>query len=306
MKIAVSGSTGLVGSALVPVLRLAGHEVHPMVRARARDAQIAWSWVEKRIDAESLGEMDAVVHLAGESIAEGRWTADKKRRIKDSRVEGTLLIARALAESKPRPSEDGPPSALVCASAIGFYGERGAEPLDESSPPGEGFLAEVCRAWEAAAEPARQAGFRVVHLRFGVILSPDGGALKAMLLPFHLGLGGVVGSGEQFWSWIALEDAVGAIVHALGKERLTGPVNVVAPRAATNRVFTKTLGRVLRRPTLVPLPAPVARLVFGQKADELLLCSAKVEPGRLIETGYAFRHVELESGLRSALGRPSA
>ncbi len=298
MKVLVSGSSGLIGSALLPFLTARDHTVHRLVRsARPSQVDVAWDPSAARIDATRLSGIDAAVHLAGESIAGGRWTAQRKARIRDSRVEGTRLLAEALGQSPQ------PPKVLVCASAVGFYGDRGSEQVDEESASGEGFLAEVCREWEAAAAPAAARGIRVVHLRIGVVLSAAGGALATMLTPFRLGLGGVVGSGDQYMSWIALDDVVGAIYHALITQALSGPVNAVAPTPVTNREFTKTLGRVLSRPTLLPIPAFAARLAFGEMADELLLSSTRVAPTKLQATGYRFRFPELEGALRHLLGK---
>jgi uncharacterized protein len=297
MKILVTGSRGLVGSGLVPFLTGAGHEVVRLVRRAAGTpgTDPAWDPEEARLDASPLEGFDEVVHLAGENIAAGRWSAQKKRRIRRSRVEATRLLSEALAGLAH------PPRSLVCASAIGYYGDRGGEVLREESPPGRDFLSEVCQAWEAASEPAVRKGIRVVALRFGVILSPAGGALARMLLPFRLGAGGVVGRGNQFMSWISLDDAVGALHHALIMESLKGPVNAVAPKPVTNREFTRLLGAAVRRPTLLPMPAFLARLVLGEMADALLLSSTRVEPARLLATGYRFRHPDLETALREIL-----
>lgn len=295
MRIAVSGSSGLVGSALITALHDAGQDVVPLVRAGGSGTDgIPWD-VAAGPDPEAMEGVGAMVHLAGENIADGRWSQARKRRIRDSRVDGTRGIAAALARMQA------PPGVLVCASAIGFYGDRGEEVLREDSAPGDGFLPEVCQAWEGAADPAREAGIRVVHLRFGIILSTDGGALAKMLFPFRMGLGGKVGSGDQYMSWITLDDAVGAILHALQTEGLDGPVNAVAPAPVTNLEFTKALGRALSRPTLFPLPGFAARLVFGEMADELLLASTRVDPARLRDTGYTFRHPDLEPALRHLL-----
>jgi uncharacterized protein (TIGR01777 family) len=234
------------------------------------------------------------VHLAGENIAE-RWTPAKKVQIRDSRVKGTELLSKTLA------GLSSPPAVLVSASAVGYYGDRGEEPLTDDSAPGRGFLAEVCQAWEAATEPARERGIRVVRLRLGVVLSAAGGALAKMLPPFRLGLGGRLGSGRQYVSWIALGDVVGSIQHAIVTGGLQGATNAVAPRAVTNQEFTKTLGKVLARPTAIPLPAFAARLMFGEMADELLLASARVQPAKLLASGYQFRHPELEAALRHLL-----
>jgi uncharacterized protein (TIGR01777 family) len=298
MKIAVTGTGGLVGNALVPLLSTGGHDVSRLVRRSPQGASEArWDPGTGELDAAALSGVGAVVHLAGENIASRRWSTAQKKRIRDSRVDATRRLCEALARPEILPRT------LVCASAVGFYGDRGDEVLDESSPKGTGFLADVCEEWERATEPAREAGIRVVQLRFGMILSPAGGALAKMLLPFKLGAGGVMGSGEQYWSWIAIDDAAGAIVHALGTESLSGPVNAVSPEEATCRTFTRTLGRVLRRPTIVPMPATAARLAFGEMANELLLASARVRPAALESTGYQFRHPELEGALRHLLGR---
>jgi uncharacterized protein len=301
MNVLVTGSSGLVGSVLVPSLASGGNRVIRLVRSKAGvdEGQALWDPEAGTIDAASLEGVDAVVHLAGESIASGRWTAKQKARIRESRVKGTQLLAETLAGLGQRPK------VLVSASAVGYYGDRGDEVLREESPSGSGFLAEVCRQWEAAAAPAAQAGIRVVNLRFAMILSPSGGALQRLLLPFRLGVGGRLGGGQQFMSWVALDDVVGAILHALTAEELVGPANAVSPGAVTNREFTRALGRVLRRPTVFPLPAFAARLAFGQMADELLLASQRVEPARLLASGYQFRFPELEGALRHLLGKSS-
>jgi len=301
--VAVTGASGLVGSALVTGLTSAGHRVVRVVRG-AGAASVAgqrlarWDPESGALEPSALAGADAVVHLAGESVAGGRWTEAKKRRIRSSRVD----VTRRLAEALPRLER--PPRLLVSASAVGYYGDRGSEILREDSAPGPGFLAEVCREWEAATDPAARAGIRVVRLRIGMVLSRRGGALGAMLTPFRLGAGGPVGSGVQWVSWIAIDDLVGAILHALATESLAGPVNAVAPEPVTNRELARTLGRVLRRPALLPLPAVAARLLFGQMADELLLASARVEPARLRASGFTFRHARLEDALRHELGRP--
>lgn len=299
MKVLLSGSSGLVGSALVPFLTDAGHQVIRLVRSQPRleGAEIRWDPEAGDIDAAGLKGLDAAVHLAGESIAAGRWTAAKKARILESRVKGTRLLAEALAGLEQ------PPKVLVSASAVGYYGDRGEEILREESDSGSAFLSEVCRQWEAATGPAAAGGIRVVNLRFGIILSAAGGALPRLLTPFRLGLGGTLGSGKQFMSWIAIDDVIGVILHALTTETLRGPVNAVAPQPVTNREFTKTLGRVLERPTLFPIPAFAARLAFGEMADELLLASQRVEPARLLASGYRFQFPELEGALRHLLGK---
>ncbi|MGH7428637.1 MAG: TIGR01777 family oxidoreductase [Candidatus Methylomirabilaceae bacterium] len=297
MIIAVTGSAGLIGSRLTVLLGSGGHRVMRLLRSKPRPEldEVYWDPVRGMVDTMALGRVDAVVHLAGESIAKGRWTARKKARIRDSRVIGTRVLSEALARLSP------PPKVMICASAIGYYGDRGDEWLREESPPGSGFLADVCRQWEAAAEPARQRGIRVVHLRTGVVLSPAGGALRQMLLPFRMGLGGKIGSGRQYLSWIAIDDLLDVIMHALAADTLQGPVNAVSPNPVTNLEFTRTLGRVLGRPTLFPMPALAARLVFGEMADELLLGSARVQPARLVATGYQFRLPMLDGALRYLL-----
>jgi len=302
MHILVSGSSGLIGSAFLRFLREQGNSATLLRRPETKlhDEQkfgyMGWDPDNGHLDAEGIHRMDAVVHLAGENIAGGRWTAARKARIRDSRVKSTRLLAETIA-SRPQP-----PKVLVSASGIGFYGDRGDELLDEESPAGKGYLAEVCQAWEAATEPARKAGIRVVHVRIGVVLDAHGGALGKMLLPFKMGLGGVIGSGRQYWSWVHVADVVGAIWHAIATENLTGPVNAVAPNPATNREFTKTLGRVLGRPTIFPMPAFAASLALGEMAEALLLASHRVASNRLTATGYQFRYPDLEGALKNLLG----
>ena len=299
MRTLVTGSSGLIGSALVPFLTTGGHKAVPLVRrpTGSSGSELHWNPEEDLVDETHLDGFDAVVHLAGENIAARRWSAKQKARIRDSRVKGTTLLARTLA------SLAHPPRVLISASAIGFYGDRGQDGLTEESTPGTGFLAETAQAWEQATEAAERKGIRVVRLRTGVVLSPAGGALKEMLLPFKLGVGGKVGSGEQWWSWIALDDVVGAIHHALTRDSVSGPVNLTAPHPVTNAEFTKTLGRVLSRPTIFPMPAFAARLAFGEMANELLLSSTRVEPRKLLATGYSFRYPELAPALRHLLGK---
>jgi uncharacterized protein (TIGR01777 family) len=297
MHVLVSGASGLVGSGLCPLLTTGGHQVTNLTRGQTQAGAAHWDIAQREVDTAALAAADAVVHLAGESIAEGRWNKAKKERILKSRVDGTRLLCENLAKLEQKPS------VLVCASAIGYYGSRGDEWLTEDSSLGDGFLADVCRQWEEATKPAIDAGIRVVNTRFGVILSPKGGALASMMFPFKTGGGGIIGSGKQYWSWISLDDVVGAIHHALMNESLRGPVNVVAPNPVTNYEFTKTLGRVLQRPTIIPLPGFAARLVLGEMADELLLASQRVKPKKLGESGYEFRHPELESALRAMLGK---
>ena len=297
MHIAITGASGLVGSTLIPLLTTGGHCVTRLVRRDASTGEVGWNPQAEKFDASPLNGIDATVHLAGENIAASRWNARVKQQLRDSRVAATRKLCEGLAKMSA------PPKVLVCASAIGFYGDRGEELLDEKSPAGSGFLAQLAKDWEAATEPAAAAGIRVVNLRYGVILSPKDGALSKMLLPFKLGGGGPIGSGKQYWSWISIDDAAGAVHHALMTGHLRGPVNAVAPHPATNKEFTKTLGRVLRRPTIMPMPAFAARLALGEMADELLLASLRVEPKKLLETGYEFRQPTLEAALRHLLGR---
>ncbi len=297
MKVAITGASGLIGSELIPFLTTGGHPVTRVVRGTPGPGEVRWSVRDQTIDAAGLEGHDAVVHLAGESIAAGRWTEARKKRIRDSRVQGTSLLCETLAKLERQPS------VLVCASAIGYYPDSGDQPLQEDSPAGNSFLAEVCRDWEAAAAPAIAAGIRVVFARFGIILSPRGGALAKMLTPFKLGVGGRIGSGKQYWSWIGIDDVIGALHHALMNNEVRGPMNVVAPNPLTNKEFTKVLGKVLGRPTIFPMPAFAAKLALGEMADELLLTSMRVIPRKLADTGYNFRHPQLEGTLRHVLGR---
>ena len=294
MNVLVSGAKGLIGSALIPELEAGGHGVDRLTRSPRSGEDIRWDPDAGMIEGDLAG-YDAVVHLAGESIAEGRWTSGRKRRILESRQKGTRLLAEKIAGLAE------PPSVMVSASAIGYYGDRGNELLTEVSEPGTMFLSEVCEEWEAAAGPAREAGVRGVHPRFGIVLSTEGGALGTTLPIFRLGGGGRIGSGRQYWSWVSLDDVVGAIVHAIETDALSGPVNVVAPDPPTNAEYTRVLGRVLGRPTFFAVPAPAARIALGGMADDLLLASARVEPARLKETGYEYRYPELEGALRHLL-----
>lgn len=297
MKILVTGASGLIGTALIPALKNEGHIVLQLVRQKeqANDTKIFWNPEAQGIDAAALEGVEAVVHLAGENIAEGSWTAEKKKRIRESRVKGTTFISETLAGLQAKPK------VLVAASAIGIYGNRGAERLDETSAAGDDFLSEVCREWEMATRAASAAGVRVVNLRFGIVLSKEGGALAKMLTPFRLGVGGRVGDGKQYMSWIALDDAVGAIRYALEDEKMSGAVNVVAPQPVTNNEFTKALGGALSRPTIFPVPAFALRLAFGEMADALLLSGARVEPAKLIQAGYKFQYPELNGALSHLL-----
>jgi uncharacterized protein (TIGR01777 family) len=295
MHIAVSGASGFVGSALISELVRDGHQVMRLVRRPAAPGAPELCWDPAGGPKPSLFEgLDAVVHLAGENIA-GRWNDEKKRQIRESRVQGTRMLADSLAIMVK------PPRVVVMASAIGYYGDRGDELLQEESGPGQDFLAQVARDWEAAAEPAERAGIRVVKLRIGVVLAQHGGALPRMLTPFKLGVGGKIGSGRQYWSWITLADLVGAIRHALATDSLRGPVNAVAPEPVRNADFTQALGRALHRPTIFPMPAFAARLALGEMADALLLSSARVDASKLAASGYNFRHPQLQPALADIL-----
>jgi len=292
MRILVSGSHGLVGKALISSLTPDGHEIVRLVRGTPKSAnEIEWHPNDGRLDAASLEGIDAVVHLAGESIASGRWTDEKKRAIRDSRVKGTALLSDALARLSR------PPSVFVSASAIGYYGNRGDELLTENSAPGDDFLAKVCVEWENATIPAIEKAIRTVHARFGIILDANEGALAKMLTPFRMGIGGRIGDGKQWMSWIDIEDVVNGLKSVIENSSVNGPVNFVAPNPVTNAEFTKTLGRVLSKPTLFPVPAFGARLAFGEMADALLLSSARVKPGVL----QHFAYPTLEAALRHQL-----
>ncbi len=298
MRVAVTGSTGLIGTALVSRLSADGHEVIRFTRSPSPGQGAAhWDPAGGTIDAGALARADAVVHLAGRSIGALRWTAKVKREILDSRVNGTGLLARTMAGLR-----DGP-RVLACASGVNWYGDRGDEVLTERSPGGRGFLAEVCQQWEAAAEPARAAGVRTVHVRTGVVQAREGGALAIQARLFKLGLGGRIGSGRQWWSWVALDDLVGIYLHALTSQ-VQGPLNGTAPNPVTNAEFTAVLARVLGRPALLRVPALGPRVLLGQMADELLLNSARVHPAATQASGYAFRHPDLEPALRHVLYRP--
>jgi len=294
-RILVSGSSGLIGCALVPALQSGGYEVSCLVRGGASgNGRIGWD-LTRPLAPESVSGFDAVIHFAGESIA-SRWTESKKKAIRGSRVLGTRHLAEGLARAAS------PPRVLISASAIGFYGDRDDEILREDSAPGRaGFLPEVCREWEAAADPAVQAGIRTAFLRTGIVLSAGGGALKQMLPPFRMGLGGRIGSGRQWMSWIDLHDEIGAIRHILTNDSLRGPVNSVSPHPVMNAEFTRTLASVLSRPAIFPMPAFAARLVFGQMGEELLLASQRVEPAKLLASGYVFQKPDLTKALKDIL-----
>lgn len=298
MRVAVSGSTGLVGAALVHELRASGHEAVRLVRpaTRLRDAgDIAWDPDSGDIDKAALEGIDAVVHLAGETISALRWTADKRRRIRESRIRGTDLLARAIAGLSRKPQ------VLVCAGATGYYGDRGDEILDEKSPPGQGFLPSVSLEWEAAARPAAEAGIRVAIARLAPVIDARSPVVTRMRVPVMLGLGGWFGSGRHYWPWVALDDVVGVFLLALERETLSGPMVVAAPEAVTNRQFVKTMGRVLRRPVMLPVPSPILRAALGDFAREALLASQRVVPRKLLDVGYDFRQPHLEPALRAAV-----
>jgi uncharacterized protein (TIGR01777 family) len=296
-KIAVTGASGLVGRELVPTLRRDGFDILRLVRrAPNADDEVRWDPVAGVIDTQALQGITGAIHLAGDNVASGRWTDAKKVKIRESRVRGTELLASTLAELSPKPR------VLVSASAVGYYGARGDEALDESAPQGSGFLASVCGEWEAAAGAARDAGIRVVHPRIGIVLAPRGGALAKMKMPFLLGVGGRIGDGTQYMSWITLEDLVSALVFALQCDELEGPVNFVSPTPVTNADFTATMGRVLKRPTLLPVPKFALRLGAGSDmANEMLIGGARVIPASLHAHGFRWEHTTLEPALRSVV-----
>src|ERR1700691_1254309 len=292
-RILVSGVSGPIGTALLPSLRTSGCSVVRLTRGPTNEDQISWD-PSVPITPETVSGFDAVIHLAGESIF-GRWTEAKKSKIRDSRVVGTFNLASALAQAEEKPN------VFICGSAIGYYGSRGDEVLREESPPGTGFLAEACQDWEEATTPAVQADIRTVHIRTGIVLSPKGGALGAMLLPFKLGLGGRTGDGQQWMRWIDVSDMVGAIHHILKNDLIQGPVNLVAPKPVRNVEFAKTLASVLTRPAIFPLPAFVVKAAFGEMGEELLLGSQKAEASKLISSGYPLRYRALRTSLAAIL-----
>jgi uncharacterized protein (TIGR01777 family) len=296
MDVVVSGASGLIGTALKGALAAAGHRMISMTRSPASQDAIHWDPGSGAIDAGGLEDVGAVVHLAGEGIGSKRWNADQKAKIKSSRTVGTTLLAETLAKLQK------PPAVLVSGSAVGYYGDRGDEVLTESSRPGSDFLAEVCTAWEAATAPAGEAGIRVAHIRTGIVLAGGGGVLPRMLTPFKFGVGGKLGSGKQWVSWIAIEDEVGAIVHLLGDDTLSGAFNLTAPNPVTNADLTKAIGAALHRPTIVPAPGLALKLALGtEMAEELLLVSQRALPTRLLDSGYTFRYPELADALGAAL-----
>ena len=296
MRVLITGATGLVGSALKAHHESKGDDVSSLVRRTPSGAnEIQWSPESASLDATKLEGFDVVYHLAGENIAGGRWTEARKARIRDSRIAGTTLISDTLAKLKS------PPSVLVSASAIGYYGDRGDTVLTENSAPGEGYLPEVSVGWEEATKPATEAGIRVVTPRIGIVLTKAGGALAKMLPPFKMGVGGNVGPGTQYMSWITLKDLIGVLHHCATNTDVSGPINAVAPNAVTNAQFTKALGRSIVRPTIFPMPALAARLAFGEMADALLLASTRVQPQGLRKSGYSFQHTNIDQALQSVL-----
>lgn len=299
MKVVVAGASGFVGDALLPALRGEGYRVLRLVRREARaDDEVPWNPSAGALDIRALDGVHAAINLSGENLAGKRWSAEQKERIFKSRVDTTRTLAAALARLSPKPQ------VLINASAVGIYGDRGDERLDEGATSGQGFLAEICRVWEAETELAAQTGIRTVRARLGTILAREGGALAKMLPVFRWGLGGPFGSGRQWMSWVSRDDVVGALLHALKTTALAGPVNIVAPEPVTNREFAATLGRVLHRPAFFPAPAWALRLAVGREmADEALLASARAMPATLSQSGYRFRHPELDEALRAALGK---
>lgn len=299
MKVLISGSSGLVGSALCQRLEAEPDcEIVRLVRKQSPDTQqtsVVWNPAEGQLEPQAFDGVDVVVHLGGVNIAGKRWSPEVKQKIFNSRFQSTSLLASQLATLEQKPS------VFLCASAVGFYGDRGEERLDEASPRGEGFLADVCQAWEQATLPAQDAGIRVVNMRFGMILDRKGGALGQMLTPFKMGVGGRLGSGKQYWSWIALPDVINALQFCLNHSELAGPVNFVAPDEVTNLEFTKTLGKVLSRPTCLPVPAWGVKTAFGEMGQELMLTSARVIPKKLTEAGFQFQYPQLEDAFRSVL-----
>jgi uncharacterized protein len=297
MRILIAGSSGMIGSALIPALQNAGHQIIRLVREESQIGPDRYLWDPATgvLDRASLQGTQAVINLAGENLGNGRWTDEKKKKIRDSRVQSTMLLSHALRKMNEAPE------VFLSASGVGIYGDRGKERLTEESPSGGGFIAEICRQWEEATEPAAERGIRVGHLRMGMVLSTKGGALPKMLTPFKLGLGGRAGSGAQYWSWITLQDVIGAIQHCLAKPELSGPILLASPNPVTNREFTQTLAQILGRPSFLSLPRFAARLAFGEMAEELLMASARVEPTKLKASCYPYFHPELTSALKHLL-----
>lgn len=301
MKIVISGASGLIGTALTDSLKKDGHTVIPLTRSKSNSEQsIHWNIESGEIESEKLENTDVIIHLAGENISgdnpiQGRWTEERKEKILNSRVKGTSLLADTITKL------NNPPKVFISASAIGYYGDRNAELLNEKSSKGTGFLSDVCEKWENSANKAEEKCVRVVHPRFGVVLSKNGGALKAMLLPYQMGIGGIIGNGEQFMSWVDISDVVGSIKHIIDKNEISGIVNIVSPSPVTNHDYTKALGDVLNRPTIFPIPALVVNLLFGEMGNELLLGSQKVSPDVLLNTGYKFNYPRISESLNHVL-----
>ncbi|MCB2211186.1 TIGR01777 family oxidoreductase [bacterium] len=302
MKILITGSSGLIGGVLMQRLAADGHEIVRLIRRPVRDPEheLRWSPRHGRIDRDGVANMDAVIHLAGKNVAAGRWNDRLKQEIQDSRVDSTELLANTMAELR---KEGRGPSILLSTSATGFYGSRGDDTLTESASPGEGFLADVCMDWEDAAKPARDAGVRVAHMRLGVVLTRDGGMLPKLEPLFRLGLGGPIGDGQQWFPWVHVDDVADAFAFALTEDSLSGPVNVTAPNPVRHGEFVKALGKVLNRPTVIPVPAALAELAMGKEmARDMVLASQRVVPEKLVEHGFAFRYAQVDDALRAALG----
>ena len=297
MNILLTGSTGLIGTALTRHLQTLGHTIYPLYRNPSTEKPHFWNPDEDQIHLDDEIRLDAVIHLAGENIADSRWSQKKKDSILNSRVHGTRLLAEAISQLKHRPE------LLISGSAIGYYGDTGDNVVDEDSPRGTGFLSDVATQWEAATQAAEDAGIRTVHIRTGIVLSPDGGVLQKMLFPFSMGLGGVVGNGQQYMSWISIDDVVAVITAMINNDQMAGAYNLVAPDPVTNYSFTKSLGKVLRRPTVSPLPAFMARMMFGEMADALLLSSSRVATTRLKSAGYTFADTDLTETLTRLLDK---
>lgn len=295
MKVLITGSSGLIGTALIKKLTQSGHEVAGLLRTRHDVNHPFWDIEKGVVDLGSFGAPDVVVNFAGENLIDSRWSKAKKDRILNSRIKATRLLVDYLLKAEHKPA------LLISGSALGFYGNRGDEILDENSPPGTNFSAQLCQQWEAAAEPAKQAGIRVVYSRTGIVLSPAGGALKKMLLPFKLGLGGVLGNGRQYVSWVCIDDMVAMLEFIMSHDAISGPVNMVSPEAVTNYQLTKALGKTLHRPTIFPMPGFVAGILFGEMADELLLSSARLKPAKMLAAGYQFQYAELSAALEHVL-----
>ncbi len=297
MNILISGASGLVGSSLIPFLTTGGHRVTRLVRRQPLENERFWDPENRILDLDDMDNIDVLVHLSGENIGQGRWTPEKKRKIIESRNATTSLIAKSISRLKKLPQ------VFLCASAIGYYGDRGDEIMTEEHECGKDFISRVCSEWENAAAPAMEKGIRVVFLRIGIVLSPVGGALQRLLPLFKTGLGGKMGSGEQFMSWISMDDLIGTIYHAINDDSLFGPVNIVAPHPVSNLELTRTLGKVISRPTLFTIPASLIKMLFGEMGKEVLLAGTRVEPKKIMASGYRFRHPELEVALRHLLGR---